>query len=365
MPIVLGRDETMEAQHKVSTQYGSGTLHVTSKALIVEIKGRGIVFHRRHDQMASMQAAGRKKIKLTWPEGANLFDFEFKAGGADKIVEEVQRRHPYASNYSNEGIARVIYTDKQRAEIRREREKWAAKKLKKAEGRLDKNKSDSELAADAESWRRLLQDGQHALCVRSTRVPPEVPDHLCWNDSWFTEAAWPVKSYYYTFNLYWLSGWYPKAPVRDGGLDKETGAYRIPAQYVRFFHGYPYVRGDAFESPIYKIGYFIPTLVEAALDDKILYLHYRTRERQKMEGDPPDDFYALLGCFTEPSEHKLQHDILWRMNETTVKYFYDRGFLTDDFVRRLGWKQQPTPEEIEQRLQADEAVYAEIKYSAE
>lgn len=359
MAIVLGKGETMESQHKVSTRYGSGLLHVTSQALIVEIKKKGTIFYHQHKEMAGIEATGRRKIKLMWPEDTNLFDFEFTVRGANKIVEAIKKNHPYKNNFAQEGITRVIYTDKKRSEIRREREEWGFKKLKKAEKKLGK-KLDVELAADVESWRWFLLHNHGAFCVRSTRVPPEIEDRFCWNDSWFAESSWPIKSYYYTLNDYWINGKSEKAPVRGGGVDRETGAYRIPAEHVRFFHGYPYVKGSAFEDPIYEKGFFVPTMVDAALDDKIMYLRWRARDLHKNGGEWPEGLYAILGYLGEYSEAVSHRVGLGNLVEKEEKYLHRRGFVSDNLVPPQRLKKlagmQPIPEEVERRLQADEAL---------
>ena len=135
----------MESQHKISTKFGGGMLHVTNRALIIEIKKKGILFHRLHNQMAGIKASGLRKIRLLWPEGSGLFDFEFKVWGAGSIVRAISEKHDYAENYSLDGVTRVIFTEKQRKRARRDREGWAAKQLRGAEGRND--------GQSAEMWR--------------------------------------------------------------------------------------------------------------------------------------------------------------------------------------------------------------------
>ena len=289
MPIILQRGEIMESQHKISTRFGGGMLHVTNRALIIEIKKKGILFHRLHSQMAGIKAGGIRKIRLLWPEGSGLFDFEFKAWGAGSIVRSISERHDYAKNYSLDGVSRVIFTEKQREKTRKDREGWAARQLRGAEGRGD--------GQAAELWRQFMLDVHGISCSRSVRIPGRVGDHVCWNDSWLDDR------YAYTFNRYWLGGRFPKAPVRGGGTDPETGAYRIPVEHVGFFHGYPYVRGDAFADPVYEQGFLVPTMLESMLDSEIMERRYRPRDRLETGvGMNAVDPIAILGYLNDPNE---------------------------------------------------------------
>ena len=58
MAIMLQSGEMLESQHKVSTRFGNGTLHVTNQSLIIEIHKKGIIFHRWHRQMAGIESRG-------------------------------------------------------------------------------------------------------------------------------------------------------------------------------------------------------------------------------------------------------------------------------------------------------------------
>ncbi|MDE0526395.1 MAG: hypothetical protein OXI27_07375, partial [Thaumarchaeota archaeon] len=169
------------------------------------------------------------------------------------------------------------------------REEWAAERLRDAEKGGER---------PAEMWRWLLLDVHGAACNRSVRIPDRVEDHMCWNDSWLGDDG-----YAHTFNDYWLGGGYPKAPVRGGGIDPETGAYRIPLRHIRFFHGYPYVRGDAFEYPAFGQGFLVPTMLESMLDAEIIERRYRPRDRLAMGmGLGTKDPIAILGYLNDPNE---------------------------------------------------------------
>ena len=322
MPVILQRGETMESQHKVSTKFGGGMLHVTDKALIIEIKKRGIVFHRFHSQMAGIKAKGLRKIRLQWPEGSGLFDFEFKAWGAGNIVRAISEKHDYARNYSLDGVSRVIFTEPQRKRIRDSREKWAARQARAAEKRGD--------GQAAEAWRWLLLCAHNVSCSRSTRIPDGVEDHACWNDSWLGDE------YAYTFNRYWVSGRFEKAPVCGGGTDPETGAYRIPVKHVRFFHGYPYVSGGAFADPVYEQGFLIPTMLEPMIDRKMIEKRYRPRDRLEMGvGLDVVDPASTLGYLNDPKETVGGRNGS-PLTPTEARVLHGYGLVSDGVVRQTG-----------------------------
>ena len=323
MPIILQRGEVMESQHKVSTRFGGGTLHVTSRALIIEIKKRGIIFHRFHSQMSSIRAGGLRKIRLQWPEGSSLFDFEFKAWGAGNIVRAISERHDYTRNYSLDGVSRVIFTEQQRKRMRGDREKWAARQLRTAEKRGD--------GQAAEMWKWFLLYAHGISCSRSVRIPDGVGDHACWNDSWLGDR------YAYTFNRYWVSGTFEKAPVRGGGTDPETGAYRIPIEHVRFFHGYPYVSGDAFADPVYEQGFLIPTMLEPMTDREMIAKRYRPRDRLKMGfGLDVVDPTSILGYLSDPREATIggRNDSL--LTPTEARVLHGHGLVSDEVIQQIG-----------------------------
>ncbi|MCE2499209.1 MAG: hypothetical protein J4F28_09575 [Nitrosopumilaceae archaeon] len=317
MPIILQRGEMMESQHKVSTMFGGGMLHVTNRALIIEIKKKGIIFHRFHNQMSGIKAKGLRKIRLQWPKNSDLFDFEFKAWGAGNIVRAIAERHDYARNYSLDGVTRAIFTEQQR------NERWAAKQMRNAEKRND--------GQATEMWRWFLLYAHGISCSRSVRIPGRVEDHVCWNDSWLDDR------YAYTFNHYWVSGRFEKAPVRGGGTDPETGAYRIPVEHVRFFHGYPYVSGDAFADPVYEQGFLIPTMLESMTDGEMIARRYRPRDRLEMGvGLDVVDPTSILGYLNDPKEATIggRNDSPLTPAEARVLHGY--GLVPDEVIQQIG-----------------------------
>lgn len=339
MPVILQRGEALESQHKVSTKFGAGTLHVTDKALIIEIKKQGVVFHRLHSQMAGIEARGLRTIRIKWPEGSQLHEFDFKVWGAKEIVKKIKRKYDYEANYLQDGGSRVIFDEKQRDGIRSDRVKWAEKELKRAEKRLDKaakelkdNKITSgeyeEVEKDTESWRDMAEHAKDVACIRSRRVPESVADHLTWHD------AWTDGKYFYTFNVGWQPEDNPYVRARDSEVDGKTGAYRIPAEYVRFFHGYPYVKADAFETPgRYEMGWLIPSMTEEMLDTEMIVMAHRPRHRFENEimiGEPGTP--AILGYNTDLVQAKRYN---YSVHESTLRWLAKHGRVPVESLRGL------------------------------
>ena len=339
MPVMLQHNEEVETQHPVNTMYGKGTLLVTNLGLIVEIHKKGIVFHRWHNQMAGIEAKGLRGIKVRWPEGSQMHEFEFKARGNKDIVKRIKEKYDYTNNFSAEGGSRVIFDDKQREEIRRDRSKWVAKMFKDAEKRLEKERKlvkkgdltepDPELARNVESWRLMKAEATDAVVNRSVKVPERVPDHLVWHDAWLD------GDYFYTFNPAWQDEGREYIKAEDSEVDAKTGAYRIPAEYVRFFHGYPYVRGNAFVTKDrYEIGWFIPTMTEKMIDTEMLVMANRPRHRFENEilmgesGTP-----AILG-YTNDIEYSKNAQFTLHMSE--MLWMSKHGRVPVEILNRAG-----------------------------
>lgn len=95
MTLVLRDDENLEKSVKINTIYGHGILYVTSTSIILVIDKKGILFERLHTQMVSIKAIGKNKIKLTWSEKNDLFDFTFRINDAPYIVNDILTHHNY------------------------------------------------------------------------------------------------------------------------------------------------------------------------------------------------------------------------------------------------------------------------------
>ena len=311
MPVILQKGEVLETQHKVNTKFGGGTLYVTNLGLIIEVKKQGVIFNRWHNQMAGIESRGLRTIRIKWPEGSQIHEFDFKTWDAKEIARRIRQKYDYESNYMQDGGSRVLFNEKQREEIRKSRDRWAGKELKRAEKRLDKAKNDlkndkitqdeyDEVAKDTESWRDMAEYADKVSCTRSKRVPESVDDHLTWHD------AWTDGKYFYTFNRGWQSEGMPYVRARDSEVDEKTGAYRIPAEYVRFFHGYPYVKSNAFETPgRYELGWLVPSMTEEMTDTEMIVMSFRPRyrfENQLLIGESGAP--AILGYNTDLEQSK-------------------------------------------------------------
>ena len=395
MPMILGGGERLESRHRVQCVYGHGTLYVTSWALAIDVTRRGVVFHRAHYQMAGIEATGRKKIKVTWPEeGAQLHEFEFKVGGpaaARDVVEAIRKKHDYAGNCAPGGVTWVPYDDEDRRRVLGRREDWMMDRHKGAEERLagalcewggrmgedgdDDDDDDDGIAAasdhcrrdmergrrevetaldNAEMWRWCMLNAHGIKARRSTRIPAGVPDHLCWNDCWLDEWA----GAFCTFNNFWTGGRFESALVYGGRTDRETGAYAIPARYVRFFHGMPYVASEGFVKRRYEIGVFVQTISDDEDDVELMILAFRVRRRRGMKGYGWDGKVpaALLSFMYDARKEedlpiKGRHR---RFGERYAEFFYRRGIIEDEAVAGRGWP-KPTEEEIERLLDEDDA----------
>ncbi|MCE2499175.1 MAG: hypothetical protein J4F28_09395 [Nitrosopumilaceae archaeon] len=339
MPVILQSGEMLESQHKVSTRFGNGTLHVTNQALIIEIKKKGIAFHRWHRQMAGIEARGLRTIKVKWPEGSQMQEFEFKARGNKDIVKRIKAKHDYARNFSADGASRAMFDEKQRESIRNDRAKWAEKELKGAEKRLSKAGKDrkngkitdeeyADIKADTESWRDMSEHARSVACVRSLRVPESVADHLVWHD------AWTDGNYFYTFCRPWsVPELLARNAVPDGEKDDKTGAYQIPAKHIRFFHGYPYVRGDRLAQVKREVGALIPAMTDEMLDDGIIGMCWRPRHKFENNWGPyetePDKSPPLLAYMNELGNIGAPNNIALTKREADYLHQRCRMFESD------------------------------------
>lgn len=139
MTIVLQQGEKLETTHSITCKpYGHGMLHVTSRALIIEVKKKGILLHLWHNQISCIEAKGRQTVVVRWPEKRLMQFFEFRVWGAKNIVKDILQRHRYENNFAAEGVSHVPYTDAQRKNIAKKRTEWGSQQLRRAEKRLGK-----------------------------------------------------------------------------------------------------------------------------------------------------------------------------------------------------------------------------------
>lgn len=342
VPLILYHNEVTESETEVYTRYGRGTLHVTNLALVIIIRKRGIVFHRWHYQMAGIRARDARRMVVSWPEGGRIFTFEFRVRGADHIVSKIRKNHDYTGNQPA-GKGHVSYTEQRQREIREKRKEWGMTILKSAQ------EQDTGNTDDVRMWRQFVLDSHKISYSRSTMIPGTIPDHLCWNDSWFDRD-------YYTFNRYWLDGTFAKAPIRGAQVDYSTGSYRIPVTSVGFFHGYPYARADAFVNPIYDMGFLIPTMTEAMLDDQMMAKRFRPRRRHDMgvgldQVEPP----AILGYLNVYSEATVKGYPGGDFTPKEAAFLDKHGLLSDEASSSLGLA-RPGREEIAAAFEEDDRL---------
>lgn len=95
MTLVLKDNENFEKSTKIKTIHGNGILYVTNTSIILVIDKKGILFERLHTQITSIISASKNKIKLTWSENGNMFDFTFRIDNADIIVTDILTQHNY------------------------------------------------------------------------------------------------------------------------------------------------------------------------------------------------------------------------------------------------------------------------------
>lgn len=61
MTLVLRNQEKIENQFEINSTYGKGTMYVTTNAIVLEQKSKGIFFERLHSQIASIEATDKEK----------------------------------------------------------------------------------------------------------------------------------------------------------------------------------------------------------------------------------------------------------------------------------------------------------------
>ena len=112
MTLVLRANEKIERKIKINTIHGKGILYITSKSVVIVIDKKGLLFERLHTQMASIISTEKNKIKLTWPENNNLFDFTFRINDAQYIVNDILIHHSYDDNFPDiMGASHIMYSD--------------------------------------------------------------------------------------------------------------------------------------------------------------------------------------------------------------------------------------------------------------
>ncbi len=205
MTLVLRDNEKIEREIKINTIHGKGILYITNTSVVIVIDKKGLLFERLHTQMASIMSTEKNKIKLTWPENNNLFDFIFRVNDAQYIVNDILIHHSYDDNFPDiTGASHIMYNDSGIKKIIEFRIKQAernissvSKEIKIAETNvsmvsnsvdktdekiLDAVSEKTKLEVVLKNWNQYLIDIPKIHFNRSKKIPQDIPNHLCWND---------------------------------------------------------------------------------------------------------------------------------------------------------------------------------------
>ncbi len=221
MTLVLRDNEKIERKIKINTIHGKGILYITNTSIVIVIDKKGLLFERLHTQMASIISTEKNKIKLTWPENNNLFDFTFRVNDAQYIVNDILIYHNYDDNFPDiMGASHVMYDDGDIKKIIEFRIKHAernissiSKKIKIAETNvsivsnsidktdkkiLDAVNEKTKLEVVLKNWNQYVIDIPNIHFNRSKKIPRDISNHLCWNDVYCDTK----HKCYVTFNEY-------------------------------------------------------------------------------------------------------------------------------------------------------------------
>jgi len=295
MTLVLRANEKIEKNIKINTIHGKGILYITSKSVVIVIDKKGLLFERLHTQMASIISTEKNKIKLTWPENNNLFDFTFRINDAQYIVNDILRNHNYDDNFPDiTGASHIIYGDGDIKKIIEFRIKHVEKnislvsnEIKIAETNVSMvsnaiNKTDEKIleAVDEKTklevilknWNQYLTDIPKIHFNRSKKIPRDIPNHLCWNDTYYDIE----HKYHITFNDYWSMDFFrDEESVRKFSTQNRIiNCYAIPDKFITYKNGYPILVKESLE----KLGLtktpYLPTFTDSMLNDKIISEKY-------------------------------------------------------------------------------------------
>jgi len=284
-------DEKIEKETKINTIYGKGILYITSKSVVIVIDKKGLLFERLHTQMASIISTEKNKIKLTWPENNNLFDFIFRVNDAQCIVNDILIHHSYDDNFPDiMGASHVMYGDGDIKKIIESRIRHAernissvSKEIKIAETNVSMisntvNKTDekileavgekTKLEVILKNWNQYISDIPKIHFNRSKKIPQDIPNHLCWNDVYHNTE----HKCYVTFNEYWNVDFFQdEESVRKFSTQNRIAScYAIPDKFVTYKNGYPILVKESLK----KLGLtktpYIPTFTDSMLNDKII-----------------------------------------------------------------------------------------------
>jgi len=293
--LVLRDNEKIEKETKINTIYGKGILYITSTSVVIVIDKKGLLFERLHTQMASIISSEKNKIKLTWPENNNLFDFTFRINDAQYIVNDILIHHSYDDNFPDiTGASHIMYNDGDIKKIIEFRIKHAeknilliSKEIKIAETNVSMvsnavDKTDekileavgekTKLEVILKNWNQYVSDIPNIHFNRSKKIPLDIPNHLCWNDMYYDTE----HKCYVTFNDYWSIDFFrDEESVRKFSTQNRiANCYVIPNKFVTYKNGYPILVKESLEKLGLSKTPYLPTFTDSMLNDKIISEKY-------------------------------------------------------------------------------------------
>lgn len=289
MVIALRKGEIVEKSEKIDTIHGKAMWYITNDSMMIETESEGIIFERLHSQMASIVCIDKKKIKIEWVEGREIFDFEFKIKNANEHVNDIMKNHDYADNFPDlVGVNDVQLSEKDVKDVISKRIDMAKSKIKKLETQLkeannkvntSKNESDEDIlesvneAKDFQNfldlWHNYLKNINNYIVNRSKKIPKHIPNNWCWNDCYFDEKY----QCFLTFNKVFNSDPYSNDESVKKFKSENTipNLWVIPVQSMTLLNGYPVTIKD--ESHTKEPQFYIPTFTDEMLTDKIISKH--------------------------------------------------------------------------------------------
>lgn len=289
MTLVLRQDESLEKSTKIDTVYGKSMMFITSDAIILIHDKKGIFFERLHTQIASVEATGKKRIKITWPENHQLFDFTFKINDAELHVKDILNMHNYDDNFPDMmGVTHVLYSDGDKKKIIEKRLNISDKVLEYFRKELDKenlnvntisqsdpDKTKKILEGVGETnklhnaitmWENYQKDLVTMTINRSKKIPSGIQNHQCWNDCWYDKESDCII----TFNKLWENDYYKEyeGVKKFYQKNKINNVYAIPYDIVQMVNGYPTYPVIYGENDTRLV--FIPTMTDEMLTDSII-----------------------------------------------------------------------------------------------
>lgn len=334
--IRLDYGETIEVNERMKSSYGKGNFYSTSKAFILEVGGKGVIFHREHEKIASLESPKKDRLRVFWFEGRDMHNYEFRVDcDAPETARFLNEKHKYNANFYMGSYYTVQFGERRREEIRKKREEWYHKELRKAEKQYDKKPNEKNLRS-LRRWQGAMAGAHAVKSVRATSVPDDIPDHHVWNDAWYNHDPFGKDRYFF--------------PNRDKDIpharNEDNNLMSVPADRVFFHRGYPYVEVEEIWDKK-CLGVFLPTFTEDMIDTDFHTCVYLSdeRARRKLAGkdtkDIPFMIYAFIAQYEFPIINGEQGDMLRKDTEIANRF----GTLLPDWVKRYGLK-APTKDEV-------------------